>query len=422
MSHPLPARPSLSLLKNQAKTLRKTFSSNQADARVRVQTYHPKYSKSIPNDLSLRDAQLVVAREYGFESWSDLKRKVEIEAEKTDFQKHKAERIKACTSAPEEIAQAVQEACGCAPLRTERITADYSNEVHRVETQDGQTVIYRANWYCHSPHFECEKWALAQCAHVGVPAPEMLYLNHDFEGHPKRSVCVLSFVAGQPLRTLLNQQALSKDDYHKIVQQAGEWYGRLHTVKTNGFLALDGTGHGKQSDWQQAYVADLDREQLMQASHNAEISSGLLKEALTLLDGYASLGLGVQPVLLHGDFGLPHVMVQDGQLTALIDFEHCEGGDPAKETAWGGTEISIWWDRFTGHESPKIPTRLLLDGYRRIHNVDDAFLQRSEWFRLWGCLRGLCYHGVHDVDLAGMLPFLNWRFKKDLEHAQKRFA
>lgn len=419
MSHPLPARPSLSLLKNQAKALRKSFSSNQPDARLRVQTYHPSFSNVVPDDLSLRDAQLVVAREYGFENWSDLKHKVEVESEKTHFQEHKSDRIKTCTSSEEEIAFVIQAACGSMPVRTERNTNDYSNEIHLVETQDGQRVVYRANWYCKDPHFENERWALEQCAAVGIPVPRMLYLNHEFEGHPKRSVCVLSFMEGMPLRARLNQRALSDADYHHVLQQVGEWYGRLHTLSTDGFGALSAQGQGAQKDWETAYANDLNHEQLFQAAHNAEIANVLIDDALSLLEDCASLGQSVSPVLLHGDFGLPHMMVEDERAVGLIDFEHCEGGDPAKEVAWGKASVSVWWDRFTGHESPKIPTKNLLEGYRRIQNVDEVFLRRAEWFSLWGCLQGVCYHGLHHVNMAGMLPFLKWRFQHDLERAQK---
>jgi len=419
MAHPLPARPSLSLLKNQAKSLRKSFSSNQPDARLRVQTYHPSYSNVVPDDLSLRDAQLIVAREYGFESWFDLKLKVETEAQKTDFQTHKTDRIKDCTSSPDEIAYVVQQACNSLPLRTERITDHYSNEIHRVDLEDGRTVIYRANWYCQTPHFENERWALQQCENVGVPAPRMLYLNHELEGHPKRSVCVLSYMAGKDLRSWLNQKAISETDYHNVLRQAGEWYGKLHTVQTDGFGGLNSEGKGVVQTWLSAYADDLERGRLMQAAHNAEIQETLIVGALSLLDQYASLGEHIEPVLLHGDFGLPHIMVQDGQAIGLFDFEHCEGGDPAKEVAWGSSAISIWWDRFTGHQSPIIPTTYLLEGYRRVHAVDDTFLMRADWFSLLGSLKGLCYHGIHDVNIAGMLPFLNWRVKHDFERVKK---
>jgi hypothetical protein len=64
----LPARPSLESLRKQAKKLARDIAAGdtQAIARARVQLREPQ----LP--LSQRDAQLVLAREYGFTGWRDL--------------------------------------------------------------------------------------------------------------------------------------------------------------------------------------------------------------------------------------------------------------------------------------------------------------------------------------------------------------
>jgi hypothetical protein len=68
----LPARPSIESLRNQAKKLARGIAAGDADAigRARAQMPHAK----LP--LSLRDAQLVLAREYGFAGWQDLVKEV----------------------------------------------------------------------------------------------------------------------------------------------------------------------------------------------------------------------------------------------------------------------------------------------------------------------------------------------------------
>ena len=64
----LPARPSLDSLRKQAKTLARDITAGNAAAIARAQAQLP--SAEMP--LSLRDAQLVVAREYGYAGWQDL--------------------------------------------------------------------------------------------------------------------------------------------------------------------------------------------------------------------------------------------------------------------------------------------------------------------------------------------------------------
>lgn len=78
----LPPRPSLSLLSDRAKSLRKACAAGDAAAIQRVLDYHPGHADATPDqlaagDLTTRDAQLVVAREHGFDNWTELKRYVD---------------------------------------------------------------------------------------------------------------------------------------------------------------------------------------------------------------------------------------------------------------------------------------------------------------------------------------------------------
>ena len=69
----LPARPSLESLRKQAKKLARDVVAGNTDAIARVRAQLPK--AGLP--LSQRDAQLVLAREYGFPGWKDLVKEVE---------------------------------------------------------------------------------------------------------------------------------------------------------------------------------------------------------------------------------------------------------------------------------------------------------------------------------------------------------
>ncbi len=68
----LPSDPDLDQQKKQAKDLLRAFEANEPDARKRVRAALP--DKPL---IALADAQFVLAREYGFDSWPALKRHIE---------------------------------------------------------------------------------------------------------------------------------------------------------------------------------------------------------------------------------------------------------------------------------------------------------------------------------------------------------
>lgn len=71
---PLPPRPSLEFERKEAKALHRRLRVGDVDALARARERHPVIDVSQPARIKLADAQLVIAREYGFVSWPRLVR------------------------------------------------------------------------------------------------------------------------------------------------------------------------------------------------------------------------------------------------------------------------------------------------------------------------------------------------------------
>jgi ankyrin repeat protein len=89
----LPARPSLAQLKLQAKELQRLHGENRQAAAARIVANHPRFkhrdvASVLTEPLQLADYQLVLAREYGFESWAVLKHEVETDSRLAAFTLH----------------------------------------------------------------------------------------------------------------------------------------------------------------------------------------------------------------------------------------------------------------------------------------------------------------------------------------------
>ena len=77
MSKQLPPQSSVRQLKGQAKDLRKAYEARDGAALTRFRDGHPRHLGATDDELvaarlSLHDAQLLIAREYGFDSWPKL--------------------------------------------------------------------------------------------------------------------------------------------------------------------------------------------------------------------------------------------------------------------------------------------------------------------------------------------------------------
>jgi ankyrin repeat protein len=80
VSRGLPAQPHLDVPKQQARELLRQCQARSTDALDRVRRQHPRFHTAdddvISSRLKLSDAQLVIAREYGFSSWTQLKQRI----------------------------------------------------------------------------------------------------------------------------------------------------------------------------------------------------------------------------------------------------------------------------------------------------------------------------------------------------------
>src|SRR5688500_15848652 len=88
VSRDLPSRPHLDIPKREARALLKDWRAGKAEALERIGSRHPRFkdggSSPQPSPRGegarkflLSDAQLVIAREYGYKSWTVLKERID---------------------------------------------------------------------------------------------------------------------------------------------------------------------------------------------------------------------------------------------------------------------------------------------------------------------------------------------------------
>ena len=150
---------SLESARKAAKSLRKKFRQTLPEALRRIQTHHPRFSQlsleaTARSTFSLRDAQLVVAREHGFKDWKELGEEIFSRIE----QRNRELFLEASTAIREKKPEQLEQLLTAHPALA---TLEHGHDGSLLE----QTLSY-ANWCGDDPEF----WTCTACAKLLLEA------------------------------------------------------------------------------------------------------------------------------------------------------------------------------------------------------------------------------------------------------------
>ena len=159
----LPARASLEQLRKQAKELLKNYRAGDSVAVERFRAIIPRLVENdSDDDVALSDAQFVVAREFGFESWAALKQHVEVlpNPKLEPYETVASDILKICSSEDHDALQRITELIGRTypyPDRRKQIQQHLmvirgpESEIENITVADARLIIAR--------RFGFESWA-----------------------------------------------------------------------------------------------------------------------------------------------------------------------------------------------------------------------------------------------------------------------
>ncbi|MDB5176322.1 MAG: aminoglycoside phosphotransferase family protein [Candidatus Saccharibacteria bacterium] len=292
-------------------------------------------------------------------------------------QKRLLDLAEANTSPDELIASIVSSALGEEVVETTRIVRGETNEVYGIRTNQKRDIILRIGHWDKTT-FQREAWAIEQAVAVGVPVPKILALG---EHSTDVYYCVQEKLQGTPLDSLLFSHNLPKDRAKRIVENAGEMLGRLHSIETTGWGYLSEPTKGQHAKLDDKYsMIEAERKRIAAALQATNLPVADVDTILSQLKSGLQAFEGRQR-LIHGDFGPKHIFVDDNDsITGIIDWEQAGSDDPVAEFArW-----NFWFDKNS-------PTAWLKEGHERVAKLGDDYDERFRIATLESAIWTLLY-------------------------------
>ena len=248
------------------------------------------------------------------------------------------------------INEFVRKATGATIAQANRVIAGIDNEVYNVTSDKNHQFIVRISHKAHNG-FEGEHWALNAARNVGVPTPRVLLIEQATYDDSIITFCIEEKLPGIPLDVLLKDGLNS--DVSKAIDQIGEVVGKLHSVKVDGFGYLQPGGKGQQTSFAEIMLMANERQaELYEAARKWNVPTKNIAAGLELLNEDRQLYQFNTPVLVHGDFGQKHILVEGDHISGIIDMEDCSGNHPVIDF--------VMWDAYW---SERIPTSKLMASY-----------------------------------------------------------
>jgi len=272
------------------------------------------------------------------------------------------------------VARSIENHFGTRPDQVIQVASEYGQEVFEAALSD-RTVLFKSDREAGQGRVVLEAWAYQRVRELGAPAPRVLATDLGRETYP-RNFIIIEKVAGVPLADV----HVRADERQRLIREAGWAIRTVHEIGVPGFGLLEEGTYLRNAQVQGEY--DSWSEFL---SHSLEATVPVLQTGGALDDAQVDridrvmashadyYELGPVGHLLHGRFDPVHVLVDEGDITAIVDFGDRRSGDPA-------------WDLAGFLASNLAETTYLLAGY-------DAGKERAAAFEvtipLYGALRAL---------------------------------
>lgn len=172
--------------------------------------------------------------------------------------------------------------------------------------------------------FHGEQAAYGYLRAAGIPCPQVVVLD-DHKVLVPYDYMIMTKVEGTPL--LDSWSLLTRSQQRAVATDAGRLLGLMHSIMLPQFGRLYGTD--RVFDTWYAYIMDTFERLGQEGVTDDVLSHALYQRMYAVLVRYRPIFESVrQARLVHWDYHSGNLLQENGQITAILDFEWALGGDP----------------------------------------------------------------------------------------------
>jgi aminoglycoside phosphotransferase (APT) family kinase protein len=249
------------------------------------------------------------------------------------------------------IESVVRSVCGREVEQITGLTGGGMNETYRVELLNDVPVVVRIARRP-VPWFTDEEHVMAQARGVGVPTPHVLGVEHVDHDGELLSFSIQRLVPGRSLDELVGE--LPASDLERLVMDGGELLARVHSIVPD---------RGIRHELQPPDEGFVGRVMRVVDQAFGPAAAAVVERGADLLRNEVMTRPAPRLSLAHGDWLPKHLLIDDGAIVGVIDWEGAGPAPPAFDFAmWEVSAGAPLHDR----------SDLLRRGYARVTDPDSA--------------------------------------------------
>jgi aminoglycoside phosphotransferase (APT) family kinase protein len=235
----------------------------------------------------------------------------------------------------------------------------------------GDALVLRKVVDGHDPSHLLREWSvLVHVADLDLPSPTPFWIEED-PSHLGNAFFTVNRMPGRNHGDVFGGASVSPD----LMKQLARYLARLHSADARSLQTLP-----RKPLCSKDTVTEAIQEMAQVIPRLSDFDRPLYKFAVAWM--LANIPEDVErPSLLHGDVGLHNMLIDNGRLSAMLDWERSHLGSPAEEFAYiYDMVVSIMpWDEFLDEYTAEAGER----------PSEEALRFYSVWSDIWRCSGGL---------------------------------